>query len=266
MVTGGFRKTVTNKFSNSDSRSDSHPTLALRNTFFVNVQTGLKVEGPLLNIERFNHGCEKVVIDGQPLIFVVGGETKQRKRELHLTQSVEYLELSNLNDGWKKATDLPFALGGPKLVTSMDKSSLYVLGGVILASSDPKEMNKKEDPMDFFADKIDEMMSKNPRWTRFIYKKKINMGILQLKCQTMENCKWHVLEKRPTYPRVNGVAIAIPDSLADSLCSKSRVPNLLDDFWINLKESMGNQNALVKGFEKPLEFLENFSKLILKDG
>ena len=159
---------------------------------------------------------------------------------MQLTKSVEYLELSSLKNGWKKATDLPFALGGPKLVTSMDKSSMYALGGYILKTS-----KARNNP-------IYQMIFKN---NRFI-EKKINMGILQFECQTMKDCKWNVLEKRPTYPRVNGVAIAIPDSFADSICKS----NPIDDFWIKLKESLGNED---KRLEEPLKFLETLSKHML---
>ena len=222
MVTGGFNYQITQ--------------LPTSTTLFINVETGEQVVGPPLNISRFNHGCEKVLINGKPVLIVVGGNTGK----LQLTKSVEYLELSSLKNGWKKATDLPFALGGPKLVTSMDKSSMYALGGYILKTSKGQ------------TNPIYQMIFKN---NRFI-EKKINMGILQFECQTMKDCKWNVLEKRPTYPRVNGVAIAIPDSFADSICKS----NPIDDFWIKLKESLGQYPKRV---EEPLKFLETLSKHML---
>ena len=46
----------------------------LRKTYFVNIKTGLKQDGPLLKIGRFNHGCERIEVNGESILIIARGE------------------------------------------------------------------------------------------------------------------------------------------------------------------------------------------------
>ena len=174
----------------------------LRKTFFVNFKSGLKQEGPLLNIGRFNHGCERIEVNGASILIVAGGEgnvkdwdlTHSHGNTLWYLSSMEYLDLSNWKNGWKVGPDLPFRIGVPKLVASLDRSSLYAIGGEALVKD------------------------------RYMYDKKINMGILEYNCKgqhsLMKDCQWQIMDQQLNHHRVNSIAIMIPDSLADILCMK----------------------------------------------
>ena len=166
----------------------------LRKTYFVNIKSGLKEEGPLLKIGRFNHGCERIEVNGASILIVAGGEGSVKKYnysfQLKYLSSMEYLDLSKWKDGWKLGPDLPFGIGVPNLVSSLDQSSLYAIGG----------------EADF----------------RYRHDKKINMGILEYHCKghhsLMKNCQWQIMDQQLNHKRLNSIAMSIPDSLANILC------------------------------------------------
>ena len=85
-------------------------------------------------------------------------------------------------------------LSVPKLVASLDRSSLYAIGGEALV-----------------------------RIGRTKYKK-INMGILECLCKGQHfsryDCEWFILAQRLNHHRMNSIAIMIPDSLANILCKQ----------------------------------------------
>ena len=168
----------------------------LRKTYFVNIKSGLKQKGPLLKIGRFNHGCERIEVNGASLLIIAGGEGRSERRFEGLTylSSMEYLDLSKLKNGWKLGPDLPFGIGVPKLVASLDRSSLYAIGG--------EAFGKYKGVPD----------------------KKINMGILEYHCKgqksLMKECQWKIMDQQLNHYRLNSIAIMIPDSMANILCMK----------------------------------------------
>ena len=168
----------------------------LRKTYFVNIKSGLKQEGPLLKIGRFNHGCERIEVNGASLLIIAGGEGRSERRFEGLTYltSMEYLDLSKLKNGWTFGPDLPFGIGVPKLVASLDRSSLYAIGG--------EAFGKYKGVPD----------------------KKINMGILEYYCKgqksLMKECQWKIMDQQLNHYRLNSIAIMIPDSMANILCMK----------------------------------------------
>ena len=168
----------------------------LRKTYFVNIKSGLKQKGPLLKIGRFNHGCERIEVNGASLLIIAGGEGRSERRFEGLTylSSMEYLDLSKLKNGWTFGPDLPFGIGVPKLVASLDRSSLYAIGG--------EAFGKYKGVPD----------------------KKINMGILEYHCKgqksLMKECQWKIMDQQLNHYRMNSIAIMIPDSLANILCMK----------------------------------------------
>ena len=183
----------------------------LKKTYFVNIESGLKQEGPLLKTGRFNHGCERIEVNGESILIIAGGEGMDLERPylssktgkkgtmrghygLKYLNSMEYLNLSKLKNGWRLGPDLPFGVGVPKLVASLDRSSLYAIGGEALV-----------------------------RFGRTKYKK-INMGILECLCKGQHfsryDCEWFILAQRLNHHRMNSIAIMIPDSLANILCKQ----------------------------------------------
>ena len=156
----------------------------------------MKQEGSLLKIGRFNHGCERIEVNGASILIVAGDESRGESWfvVLKYLSSMEYLNLSKLKNGWQLGPDLPFGIGVPKLVASLDRTSLYAIGGetVIKHGGAPD--------------------------------KKINMGILEYHCKyqhsLMKDCLWQIMEQQLNHHRVNSIAIMIPDSLANILCMK----------------------------------------------
>ena len=83
--------------------------------------------GPSMTEKRSEHGCIKMLIGDRPVIWVVGGFG-----DGDILGSTEYLDISNLDEGWKQGPSLPFIsfITGPQLVTSEDLKTVYVTGGV----------------------------------------------------------------------------------------------------------------------------------------
>ena len=87
MVTGG----------NSQDRLQSK-------TLIINVENGQIIKGPYMNHGRAFHGCTKVLIGNVPFIVVTGGDIRS---SWHNTDVLpEFLDLTNLNLGWKEGTDV----------------------------------------------------------------------------------------------------------------------------------------------------------------
>ena len=81
--------------------------------------------GPSMNEKRSVHGCTKMILDGKPFLWVSGGWGEDFLRH----QSTEYLDLFNINQGWKLGPDLPYSLFFHRLVASEDFKSIYSTGG-----------------------------------------------------------------------------------------------------------------------------------------
>ena len=81
--------------------------------------------GPSMNQDRSAHGCVKMILGDKPILWVTGGWNDDFKAR----QSTEYLDLSNINQGWKLGPDLPFSLFLHRLVASEDLKTVYSTGG-----------------------------------------------------------------------------------------------------------------------------------------
>ena len=68
-------------------------------TYFLDMKTSRITYGPTLNHARSSHGCGLVLVQDKPVIFVTGGT-----RDIGTINfpSTEYLELTNINLGWKE--------------------------------------------------------------------------------------------------------------------------------------------------------------------
>ena len=65
-------------------------------TYWLNIQNGQWSTGPRLNLGRFDHGCGTTLVNKKPVIFVTGGWNNGR------LNSVEFLDVTNPNQGWQK--------------------------------------------------------------------------------------------------------------------------------------------------------------------
>ena len=79
-----------------------------------------------MNEKRSVHGCSKMILDGKPYIWVSGGWGEDFIRQ----QSTEYLDLFNINEGWKFGPALPYSIRFHRLVASEDLKTIYSTGGL----------------------------------------------------------------------------------------------------------------------------------------
>ena len=132
-----------------------------------------------MNTARGAHGCANVLIGGKSIVFVAGGNTDGT----NFVDSTEYLDLNDIEAGWKIGNPLPSTVRGTQMITTPDKRQAYLIGGVVLGQR----------------------------------------KILELVCNTKspENCYFKDKGARTQLERMNHVAFLIPDSLADEYCNQS---------------------------------------------
>ena len=75
-----------------------------RETYFINVKTNQRTNGPILNIPRYLHSCGELEVNGNTYIIVSGGYKDYDLR------STEVLDKSNVGQGWEKGKSLKFSL------------------------------------------------------------------------------------------------------------------------------------------------------------
>ena len=81
--------------------------------------------GPSMNANRSVHGCGKMLLGGKPILWVTGGWDNDFTGQ----KSTEYLDLLNIDQGWKLGPDLPYSLFLHRLVASEDMKTMYSTGG-----------------------------------------------------------------------------------------------------------------------------------------
>jgi len=94
-------------------------------SYFINVKTNQRTNGPSLNIARSSHGCGELEVNGRTFIIVTGGSNGEYLR------STEILDKSNVGQGWKTGDvfDLPVDKSYFQMVSSPDKKALYAISG-----------------------------------------------------------------------------------------------------------------------------------------
>ena len=73
-----------------------------KKTWIVDPTNGFEIkEGPDLNVARSFHCGGKMVVDGKVILFVAGGEEHGPASEFNILDSVEFLDPSSMEQGWK---------------------------------------------------------------------------------------------------------------------------------------------------------------------
>ena len=84
-------------------------------SYFINVKTNQRTNGPSLNTARSRHACGELEVNGRTFIIVTGGWNGDYLR------STEILDKSNVGQGWKTGKNLKFFLN----ICLLDNISLH---------------------------------------------------------------------------------------------------------------------------------------------
>ena len=130
--------------------------------------------GPKMIHKRREHGCVKL----ENIIWVTGGWTEDG-----YLNSTEFLDLDNLNEGWKEGSDLPYSVTYHRMAASEDMKTAYITGGY-----------------------------GSEKWSE---------DILELKCTgfSPSSCAFKFSEANIKIKRAGHVALPISNELAEELCS-----------------------------------------------
>ena len=71
---------------------------------------------------RYAHGCVRMIVGGKQIVWVTGGSDDSERYS-------EYLEVDQLNQGWKSGPNLPFPLSSHRMVASEDLKNVYITVG-----------------------------------------------------------------------------------------------------------------------------------------
>ena len=131
--------------------------------------------GPKMTHKRRNHGCVKL----EKIIWVTGGWTYEDGS----LNSTEFLDLDNLNEGWKEGSDLPYSVQYHRMAASEDMKTAYITGGVA-----------------------------SQKWFE---------DILELKCTGFlpSSCAFQSSEANVKIKRSGHVALPISNEIAEELCT-----------------------------------------------
>merc|ERR1712062_375941 len=151
-----------------------------RETYFINVKTNQRTNGPSLKTGRTYLGCGELEVNGKSYVIVTGGYNGV---PLYVSlRSTEVLDKNNVVQGWQKGEDLPVSKSGFQMVSSADKKALYTVGG---DSGIPSSAN----------------------------------SIFKFHCPgDINTCRWTKSETTLRFGRDAFVAFRIPNSLAEKLC------------------------------------------------
>ena len=84
-------------------------------SYFINVKTNQRTNGPSLNTARHSHACGELEVNGKSFIIVTGGYNGL------FLKSTEVLDKSNVGQGWKTGKNLKFFLN----ICLLDNISLH---------------------------------------------------------------------------------------------------------------------------------------------
>ena len=85
-------------------------------SYFINVKTNQRTNGPSLNIARDSHACGELEVNGRTFIIVTGGYNGDGLR------STEILDKNNVGQGWKTGKTQKFFLN----ICLLDNISLHL--------------------------------------------------------------------------------------------------------------------------------------------
>merc|ERR1712062_676983 len=71
-------------------------------SYFINVKTNQRTNGPSLNTARYGHACGELQLNGKSYIIVTGGWNGAPLR------STEVLDKNNVGQGWQIGKNLRF--------------------------------------------------------------------------------------------------------------------------------------------------------------
>ena len=168
-----------------------------KNTHFFSFSDQKWFPGPDLSIGRYDHACSTFFMGDETIMAVAGGYRQLSVDEQRKTDSVEFLSLQNLDNGWFQGPKLPHQMALFPMLTSPNGKGLITIGGKIEADA----------------------------WAYYQFD-----GIFELKCEddVLDNCSWlespfnltqivgEAIEKawRRTHGgRYNHVAFWIPEEL-----------------------------------------------------
>ena len=127
MVTGGR------------TESDEDPTRMTmyfeKSTHFFSFSNQRWLPGPDLSIGRHDHACGTFLMGDETIMAVAGGYRQLSVDEQRKTDSVEFLSLQNLDNGWFQGPKLPHFMALFPMLTSPNGKGLITIGGEIEADT-----------------------------------------------------------------------------------------------------------------------------------
>ena len=75
--------------------------------------------GPSMQRPKYAHGCVRMILGGKQIVWVTGGFDNSKRYS-------EYLEIDQLNQGWKSGPNLPYPLTNHRMVASEDLKNVYI--------------------------------------------------------------------------------------------------------------------------------------------
>ena len=180
MIIGGYSKSF------SSSRTA---------TYFVNVDENTIVNGPDLINKRHQFACHDMTVNGKEYIVIVGGNHAP-------IGSTEILSKSSYLEGWQKSKMITY-----KKILIM-YHTLYV------------HCSFEKIGVDLPVSGTSAVMVASPSKDSLYI---VGVGnekkdIYQFTCNGNMNCKWTEIESKLKYKHSSGVAMAIPNSLANKIC------------------------------------------------
>jgi len=152
-----------------------------KQTYFIHMANNTYTNGPNLLTGRYDFACHTMQVNGEDFIIVAGGHGAEK--------STEYLQKANYGSGWEKSVDLPVFIRNHDIVASKDNKVLYTIGNY--------------------------------------YGNYNNKDIFKFTCtNNITNCSWTKISTELQYlnyfvqfSSYVGVAMTIPNSLANKLCN-----------------------------------------------
>ena len=100
-----------------------------RHTYIFDMKTQRWTDGPDMHDRRMAFGCTKVKVGAKEYIMAVGGATLGDDVPGNTQNSIEYLDVSDMDSGWVRGHPLPRRNSFFAMVTTPEADEVYMLGG-----------------------------------------------------------------------------------------------------------------------------------------
>ena len=101
---------------------------ASKTTYFFDFSLKNWTQGPDMIGGRREHGCSQVLLGGKQIVFVAGGRsTSDGAYWSYQLKTVEYLDMKNIEMGWRKTINLPEAHCPLAMITSLDNRKAFII-------------------------------------------------------------------------------------------------------------------------------------------